>query len=48
MKNSSLYLNILANMISKHNLGHMARINRDRTGYYEARGYSNRKNFKRN
>ena len=48
MKNVSLYLSVLANMISKHNLGRMARINRDRTGYHAARGYSNRKNFKRN
>ena len=48
MKNTAIYYSILAHMISKHNLGRMARMNRDRVGFHEAKGYSNRKNFKRN
>lgn len=35
-------------VLSKHIQTWQLKVNRDKVGYYEAKGYSNRKNFKRN
>lgn len=40
--------NSLFSEIAKHINKWQQKINRNMVGYYEAKGYSNRKNFKRN
>ena len=48
MKNALLGLSLLSYMMSKHSLRWLEKINQDRAGYHEAKGYSSRKSFKRN
>ena len=48
MKNVLIGLSLLSYMISKHSLRWSEKINRDGSGYHEAKGYSSRKRFKRN
>ena len=48
MKNALLGLSLLNFMMSKHCLRWLEKINFDRAGYHEAKGYSSRKRFKGN
>lgn len=48
MKNALIGLSLLNYRMSKRSLRWSEKINQDRAGYHEARGYSSRKSFKRN
>ena len=48
MKNALIGLSLLNHMLPNHNLMWSEKINRDGSGYREAKGYLSRKNFKRN
>lgn len=47
MKNALMNTALLY-VLSKHDQAWQEKINRDRVGYHEAKGYSSRKAFKRN